>query len=193
VSVFGNHYPEVEDVAWASRLDFTAVPGVLLGGSFYSGRAGQNSKTAAGEDIDAEVTFWDLHGSAEYRGAELRTLYVQGLIGDVTQINDRNGLTGSGSVGEKLFGGYVQVAYNVLSLLDTKHYLAPFFRYERYDTQQKVPGGFTKDPANSRVEYTYGLTYKPITNVVVKLDFQDMRNQANTGIDQFNVALGYLF
>lgn len=182
-----------EDLAWVGRLDYTGLPGVMLGGSVYSGKSGQNATNALGEDIDAAVTFWDVHVSAEHRGLELSGLYAQGTIGDVADINVANSLTGNKSVGERLFGGYVQVAFDVLSLTGSKQYLAPFLRYERYDTQKRVPAGFSKNPANSRVEYTYGLTYKPHHNVVVKADWQDMNNQAGTGVDQFNLAVGYLF
>ena len=92
-----------------------------------------------------------------------------------------------------MFGGYAQLAYNVLSLFKTNQYLAPYVRYERYDTQKQVPTGYSKNPANSRTEYTIGLTYKPISQVVIKGEWQDLDNQANTGVNQVNLALGYIF
>lgn len=96
-------------------------------------------------------------------------------------------------MGERFYGGYAQAAYDVLSLLGSKQYLAPFIRYEKYDTQQRVPGGFSRNPANKRTEYTYGLTYKPHPNTVIKADWQNMKDDADTGVDQFNLAVGYLF
>jgi hypothetical protein len=185
-----------EDLALTGRVDYKGIPGALIGGSFYAGKAGQNEVstiTATAGDIDADVNLWEAHVSAEYRGLELRTLYAQGTIGDVTQINQKNGLTGTSSIGEKIFGGYVQVAFDILSLAGSKQYLAPFVRYDRYDTQQKVPTGFSKSAANSRTEYTYGLTYKPHPNTAIKADWQNMDNQAGTGVDQFNMAVAYMF
>jgi hypothetical protein len=38
-----------------------------------------------------------------------------------------------------------------------------------------------------------GAAWKPITNLVVKADYQIRSNKADTGIDQFNAAIGYLF
>jgi len=184
-----------EDVAWVGRLDYHGVPGVVIGGSLYTGQAGQNA-TVNNQEVDAPVTLWETHASAEYQGLELRGLFARGTIGDVSLINRGQATactSGTCSVGERLFGGYAQVAYNVLSRAKTNQYLAPFFRYERYDTQQRVPAGFTKNGANSRVEYTVGLTYKPIPQVVVKGDWQDMDNQANTAVNQVNFALGYIF
>lgn len=184
-----------EDVAWVGRLDYEGLPGTVIGGSVYAGQAGQNA-TVNAQEVEAPVTLWEAHGEAALRGIELRALYAQGTIGDVSLIN--RGLatsctSGTCSVGERLFGGYAQLAYNILSLVDTAQYLAPFVRYERYDTQARVPAGYTKNPANSRTEYTVGLTYKPIPHVVVKGEWQDLDNQAGTGVNQVNFALGYIF
>jgi len=84
----------------------------------------------------------------------------------------------------------------VLSLTDVGQYfqyLTPFVRFEKYDTQYRVPSGFQRNPANDRITVTYGLSYKPIPNVVVKLDFQDRRNEDDSADNQFNVGLGYVF
>jgi hypothetical protein len=183
----------IEDLAWVGRVDYVGLPGVMVGASGYTGKAGQNDVTSGGAEIDAPVSLWETHAGAQWRGLELRTLYSQGTIGDVSELNDANALTGTASIGERFFGGYAEVAFDLLSLTASKQYLAPFVRYERYDTQQHVPGGFTKNPANSRVEYTMGLTYKPIPNTVLKADWQNIENQAGTGVNQFNLALGYAF
>ncbi len=71
--------------------------------------------------------------------------------------------------------------------------LSPFVRYERYDTQADTPSAFAKNPANSRVEYVTGLTYKPIPQVSVKADHMWARNQARTGVNQWNLGLAYIF
>lgn len=180
-----------DDKAWASRIDLKAVPGTLIGGSLYIGEAAQ---ALLGSRVP--VTLWDIHGNAEYRGLELRVLYAEGRIGNADSINIAQQVQTAGFsnfIGRRLFGGYFQVAYDVLSLLETKHYLAPFFRYERYDTQADVPASFARNNANSRVEYTTGVSYKPITQIVVKADYQWMRNQARAGINRFNLGLGYIF
>ena len=40
---------------------------------------------------------------------------------------------------------------------------------------------------------TCGIAYKPIPNIVIKADHQEYSNDAGTGVDRFNLALGYLF
>src|SRR6185437_5429266 len=48
---------------------------------------------------------------------EMRALYTQTTIGGVGEINQANGFTGNQSVGQYLWGGYVEAAYNILDLL----------------------------------------------------------------------------
>jgi len=71
--------------------------------------------------------------------------------------------------------------------------LTPFVRYEKYDTQAKVPAGFERNPANDRSLWTVGFDVKPHPSVVIKLDYQNFDNQADTGVNQWNIALGYMF
>lgn len=180
-----------EDAAWVSRVDVSPAPGVLAGASLYLGEADHNFTAAA-----IPVTVWDVHGRAEWRGAELRGVYAQGRIGNPDSVNAGQGLAqlATTGVGGRLFGGYLEGAFNVLTLASgSNHYLAPFVRYERYDTQQDVPAGWRNDAANSRVDYTVGLTYKPIAQIAVKADYQWLLNQARTGVNQLNLGLGYVF
>ncbi len=187
-----------EDSAWVSRLDIEPIPGVLAGGSLYLGEADQNLTASA-----VPVTLWEAHAQAERWGAEVRGLYAEGRIGNADAVNAAQlaaagaaGVSAANRVGGRIFGGYVQGAYNVLSLWPgaTAHYLAPFLRYERVVTQARVPDRFGPgDASNSRKEYTLGLTYKPIPQVAVKLDHQWNLNRARTGVNQLNLGLGYVF
>jgi hypothetical protein len=71
--------------------------------------------------------------------------------------------------------------------------VSPFVRYERLDTQDRVPAGFERDAATDRRVVTAGVGVKPIANVVFKADYQWHRNEARTGVRQLNLAVGYLF
>ena len=66
-------------------------------------------------------------------------------------------------------------------------------RLDELDTQEEVPPGFAASPANDRRILTFGVSYKPIPQVVVKVDFQDVRDEAGTALDEFHAALGFLF
>ena len=89
--------------------------------------------------------------------------------------------------------GYVQVGYDVLSGSGSMHELIPFVRYERLNTQSRVPAGFAANPANDREIFSVGLAWRPVAGAIIKADLQLRSNEAGTGTDQFNLALGYAF
>jgi hypothetical protein len=188
----GGSRTSIEDLAWAARVDLAPVPGVKAGAALYLGEADQGDAT-----FSVPVTLWETHGCAEWRGASVKALYAAGTIGNADALSAAQGFTSAArnGVGRHFFGGYAEVSFDVLTLLENSRgqSVSPFFRYERLDTQAKTPDALAKNPANSRVEYTLGVTYKPISRVVVKLDEQWKRNQARTGVNQWNLGLGYIF
>jgi hypothetical protein len=197
----GGSESNAEDLAVAARFDLTGVPGLIAGASAFTGDTGLDNFRGG------RLTLVDLHADWKWKGLELRGLVARAIVSDVETIDaehqddddpaleplaDMPGDTDT--VGERLYGYYGQIAYDVLSPLEgTEQQLFPFVRYERLDTQHRVPAGFSADPASDRTIVTGGLTYKPIANVVIKVDFQNFRNDAGTGINQVNLAVGYLF
>jgi hypothetical protein len=185
-----------EDFALTGRLDITglaAMPGLLAGVSFFTGESGQGA-TVSGETLGGRVSLFDLHAQYRNRGLHLRGLYAKGSIADVPLVNTANALTGAASVGEDQFGWYVEAAYDLLTLAPRGDWaLAPYLRYESLDPQDSVPLGFVKNPATDRSLWTLGIDVKPIPRVVLKADYQWIQNEARTGVNQFNVALGFLF
>ena len=127
-------------------------------------------------------------------GEDLRALYAGSSIADAAEVNEANGLTGDESIGSRQEGWYVQGAFDVFSLFpDAKVSLSPYVRYEQWDTQAEVPTGFLRNPANDHTEWTFGLGFQPIDQLILKADWQLRHNEADTGISQWNVALGYVF
>ncbi len=117
-------------------------------------------------------------------------------MADVAEINAARGpliIGTSASVGERMWGAYLEAGYDVLQRTATDQQLIPYVRYERLNTQDDVPQGFTADPANDLEIISIGAAWKPITNMIVKADYQIRSNDADTGVDQLNVAVGYLF
>jgi hypothetical protein len=180
--------------AFTGRLDYSAVPGLLVGASVFSGYAGQGRVTPSGQSVDAPTTVWDAHVDWRWRGWWLRGLYAASQIGHADRVNDLNGFEGVESVGSRQEGWYLQAAFDLLSLKPgSKASLQPYVRYEQYDTQAKVPAGFERNPGNDVRELTLGVAYKPIGQIVLKADWQQRRDAARTGVNQWNVALGYIF
>ncbi|HEY6064804.1 MAG TPA: hypothetical protein VIY96_01520 [Thermoanaerobaculia bacterium] len=180
-----------EDFAVTGRLDFTGLPGVLVGASGYTGGSGQGRRVD-GRSLDARVTLLDAHAEWRWRGIQARALAARGTIGHAADVNRANGFSGTDSVPRRFSGGYVEAGYDVLFGRGSAS-LVPFVRRESYDTQDEVPRGFEADPANDVRLWTLGLQYRPIPQVVLKVDYQDVRNEARTGVNQWNVALGWLF
>mgnify|MGYP000234553185 CR=1 FL=1 len=74
--------------------------------------------------------------------------------------------------------------------------LIAFGRYERSDTQLDVPEnvGLLRKPGNDRSVYTAGLTYRPIFEIAVKLDYQHRHTEvAGSATNQINAGLAYQF
>ncbi|MCZ6819518.1 MAG: hypothetical protein O7G31_08510 [Calditrichaeota bacterium] len=184
-----------EDLGISGRLNYTGIPGLDFGGSFFLGNTGQTLVDSSGKNIDISLKLFSLHLIFARKGLELRGLYAQSHISDVAALNAALGLSGTGSVGETQHGFYVTAAYDILPLVarSSTHYLAPFIQYEKFDTQQDVPTGFSRNPMRERTNLTLGLTYKPHPNIALKMDYLNRDNKANTTVDQFNLAVTYLF
>ena len=135
----------------------------------------------------------DLHFEWRWRGIQARVLWVDVAVDQVPLLNDFQQYTGDESVGEAMGGAYFQLGYDVLATAKTQQALIPFIRLETYDTQKKVPAGFSRNPANDVDVSTFGVSYLPIPNIVLKLEYQDVSNAAGTGLDQWNMAVGWLF
>jgi hypothetical protein len=180
-----------EDFGLTARVDFVGVPGLLAGASGYTGNSDQG-RTVDGEAFDATVSIFDAHAEWRWRALQVRGLLTRGSIDDAAEINRLNGLSGASSVGERFLGHYVEAGWDVLYGRGSDSLVA-FGRWERLNTQDEVPSGFAANRANDVRVWTVGLNYRPIPQVVVKLDYQDFRNEARTGVNQWNVALGWLF
>lgn len=185
-----------EDVAVVGRVDYTTVFGLLVGGSAYLGGSGQNmaSSLPGGGTIGARTFIWEGHVQYQARGVHLRGLFAQGDLDDAAALNQELDLTGTASIGSRLVGWYAEAGYDVLRRTGAGQQLMPYVRYEALNTQQEVPGGpYAANPANDRQIVTFGAGWKPLPNVVLKGEYQLERTEADTGVNQLNVQLGYLF
>lgn len=167
------------------------VPGLLAGASAWVGNSGQGNQFM-GQKPNVLTQLYEGHVQWRYKGFEMRTLGAFGSIGDAALLSEALGET----IGSQNYGVYTEVAYDVMPWLwsDTTQYLAPFFRYEAYNTLAQVPNGFDNyDGLYDRWIYQGGLTYKPITNVAVKIDYQNFNSAAKPLPDQFNLGIAFMY
>ncbi len=194
----GGKEADAEDFAWVGRLDYTGAPGFLLGGSAYAGKSGQGIETPAGRKLSVGTRIFEGHLEWRWRGLELRALGAQADLDDVAALNAALDLEGDESVGERLRGYYLQLGYDVFAGRGGGGNrggaaLIPFARWESLNTQDAVPAGFAANPDTDIDILTLGLAYKPIEQIVLKVDYQNVDNRARTGADRFSVLLGYVF
>jgi hypothetical protein len=184
-----------ENFGAVGRVDYDGVLGLTVGTSAYVGNSGQGAVLPSDptRTVSAQTFIWDLHGEYKVRGFDLRGLLALATLDDAAEINELNTLTGPASVGERMVGYYFQGGYDVLRGSRSGQQLLPYLRYERVNTQDKVPDGFLADPATDRSLVTVGAMWKPVPNVSLKADYQIVSNDADTGVNQLNVNLGYLF
>jgi hypothetical protein len=177
------------------RVDYEGFPGLTVGTSAYLGNSGQGATLPSEPDtrIGARTFIWDGHAEYQARGFQLRGLVAVATLSDAAEVNQLNGFSGAQSVGDRLVGWYLQGGYDVLQGSRTENQLIPYVRYEQLNTQSSVPSGFSADPANDQRLATFGGMWKPLPNVSLKADYQVVTNDAETGVNQFNVNLGYLF
>lgn len=184
-----------EDFAFAARADYTGQPGLVLGGSAYIGGSGQgvDDPLNPGDEIGARTLIVEGHAGYQAHGFDLRGLFALADVSDVESLNALNGFTGMASVGERLEGWYLQAGYDVLRQAATEVALEPYLRYESVNTQAEVPEGFEANPANEVTVWTIGAALRPIPEIILKTDYQLQSTEAETGVNQLNVALGYIF
>ncbi len=184
-----------ETFAGVLSLAYAAGP-ATVGGSIYHGRADQRVRSeATGEVIKADVTLGEVHATAQWRGAAAKALYAMGRLGDAGPLSEHLGLTGTDVLGSRVQGGYVEVAYDVMTLVAPggQQSLSPFFRYEAFDLHHRVPAGGQRDPTLDQQYLVAGLTYKPITQVAIKADWTRKDAKASPALDQIDLGVGFVF
>lgn len=173
------------DVAVHGALNWRGMPGLLVGGSVFSGKAGHQATDFPGDD--ARVTLWDLHARYTPGPWDLSALYARGLISSTAALN----ATFAGNptpVPRSFLGWYLQAAYRLYQWSDYR--LSPFVRYESFNTARRYSQppavlGVVRSPYE-RVA-TLGANLWIGQGVVVKADYQkfdedDTRDRINLGI-----------
>lgn len=189
-----------EDLAISARADWTPFRGALFGGSVYTGEIDHDRPGYP----DARLTLYELHGQYRARGLELRALFAQSFLSNADDLtlalradDDANLFGTSDTIAKETMGFYVEAAYDVMPWLfpNSDRYLAPFFRFEWYDTQRDVPSGalFSSDGSKQMRLYHAGLTYKPHPNVALKLDYRNFNPTQGDRGDEVQIGFGVAF
>ncbi len=178
-----------ENIAFHGRLDYSGLPGITVGASVVTGNTGQDN--AALNGADARLTLWDVHARYNVDKLDLRALYAQGHLADADKINAAFAGVNN-EVANRFYGWYAEAAYHVWKSGD--HDLAPFVRYEKWDTQADLPSNAVHNVKSSNDVWTVGANYWPHPQVVLKADYQKLdKPDGDKGDKRLNLGLGYMF
>ncbi len=184
--VMGNQF------AWVGRADYTAVPGLLAGLSAYVGEATTTPK--AGTDRNSiPMRMVEAHTHYTWNAWDFRALAAWTRLSEVDQLNSLKGVSGANSVGDEQFGAYVQAGYDLLNGNTNGKSLMPFARYEFVNTQKSVPAGYGFIDTSKINVLVAGINYKPISQIVLKGDYEWFTIAGGRTVDQANLSVGFVF
>jgi len=174
-----------ERLAMSASLDYSAIPWLSTGiGLFYQGDLTQG----AGADVSALLT--ELHAQVDAAGFEGRAIYARW---DVDGADDFFA-AGGGQIAEEQSGYLIEGAYRFgRFFLPQGQDIGAFLRYEALDTNDGLPTGVAHDDSQDQQAWTLGLNFWPTDQVVVKVDYQNVDDEADTGQDSWNLGLGWWF
>jgi hypothetical protein len=172
-----------------AALNWRGVPGLLIGGSVFTGKAGHKSAGFAAPD--ARITVYDLHGRYTPGHWDLSALYARGEIRNVDALN----LTFVGEptpVPASFAGWYAQAAYQLFKSGD--YVFSPFARYEQFNTAKRyssVPAGLGVPAGADEKVTTVGANLRVGEGVVLKADYQKFGEDKTR--DRLNLGVGFSY
>lgn len=182
-------FAKAANLSGYGALNWRGMPGLLLGGSVFAGKAGQSQLNFPSDG--AVVTLAEAHARYTTGPFDLSALYAYGHISDTAPYN----LTIVGNptlVPESFWGAYVQGAWYAWRSDDMQ--IAPFVRYERFNTgasYAELPNGLTPAALRTESVTTLGANFYLTPNIVFKADYQWFRT--NNLYDRFQLGMGVNF
>lgn len=179
-----------DNLAFTARVDYQATLNLSLGTSVY--RSGLATDAVLGDALNGvSFSLIEVHALYQRNGWAARGLLVYSAITNVEKLY----VTFGNAAGASQIGGYVELAYDVLGLVEpqSEQEVSVFVRYEPYNTHLTTGTGVTANPAFNRRETTFGVTYRPTAQVALKADYQLLYSEGASDVRQFNLGVGYNF
>jgi hypothetical protein len=174
-----------DDMMVTGRLDYRPLPGLWLAaaGSYMEG-----DRDGDVANVDNDVLLYTIEARFKNAGWDGGVSWGQGFIDNAeTHVS-------TSAVPDRFQGFSVYLAYDMLSLItssDQQVYL--FGRYENIDLQAEIPDNATLEEQHQSQIYQIGVTWLITPNVVVKADYRDYDNEAETAVDSWNLGVGFAF
>jgi hypothetical protein len=184
-------FARASDLAGVVALNYTGVPGLLLGASVFSGDSAQGQPGLH----DNRITLWETHARWTPGRWDLAALYAHGEIDDTADVN-RLYVGSPTLIPQTFFGWYGQAAFRLWDR-DTAS-LYPFVRFERVNTASNyatIAPGLTPPDAPDQDILVSGVNFNFANGVVLKADYMHFYNN-DDGTEpgnQFDLGIGYQF
>jgi hypothetical protein len=177
--------------ARTGRLEYSGVRRLTLGTSFYSGHSGFNTP-----GVNPRVDLYEFDGRYSTGRFDFRGLFAHTWVSRAAELNRLVQLqTGvNPNVASQMRGWYVEPAVHVFPRRSSNDLIA-FARYERYNTQHKMPAGYVPLEQFNRHSWVTGITYKPNADVALKFDYSFNRNRSRVvpAVNGINLGIGWWF
>ena len=138
----------------------------------------------------------DLDGRYRFDRFGVRGLFANNWVSQAGQLNTAlERQTGvNPNVASQMRGYYLEPEVHIFPR-QWRQDMAFFIRYEKFNTQHKMPLGFVPLPQFNRSAWVLGTTYRPVPDVAVKFDyiFNQNASQVVTPRDSINLGLGWWF
>jgi hypothetical protein len=177
------------DLSMHAALNWRGYPGLLVGGSVFTGKAGHATADFAAND--ARVTLAELHARYTPGAWDLSALGAYGRISNTDALNAT--FVGNPTPVPSSFAGwYLQAAYKLWQAGD--YTLSPFARFESFTTARsyaRMPAGLGVPTTPYERVATVGANLTVAQGVVLKADYQKFRQDKS--LDRVNLGVGFSY
>lgn len=184
----------LSEPAFSGRLDWrpeiATGQDLRVGVSAFTGGV-DNGSEGINPGIDGDVQIYS--GDFQYSVAQFdfRGVYAFEKIGGARDIGN--------NVASAIDGWQLEAAMHVMpdrwktGKLEHSDLVA-FARWDMADTQKDMPSGISADPRGKQSEWTVGLSFFPVENLVIKCDYQIRDDDSADGLpERFDVGIGWRF
>ncbi len=182
--------PGLSQPAFSGRLGWQATNELAVGFSFFQGGL-NNGDQGVNPGVDADLTLLCLDAQARLGDFELRGATAVSFVDGAATIGN--------DVGKRQEGTTLEAAWHCFpqgwrSGRFSESDAALFLRWDAVDTQAAEYLGSADVPAADRTEWTVGLSWWPVRNLVFKADLQFRDDRSNEDLPElFNLGLGWQF
>ena len=192
-------YREADALAFVGNVDYSFLPGVMVGGSLYYGDTAAN-RVRNDMDERADLFMGNLYARYEQGPVIVRGQYTYASLENsdlITKANLRSfnsGVLGisKSPVGSEAQSFMIAAGYDLFSLFELKQWgrLDAFVQYESYNTHAATEASITQLARYDRSATTVGMNLKPRPGVVFKAEYSNRKHDGSTGSNQDYYGLG---